>query len=311
MTVSTPSAVSYAPAVRTPEELLKIFSSANDLPTLPQVAVRLIKLLDDQASSAKDVARLIEQDPAIAVRVLKTVNSALYAPTLTREISDLQLAVSRMGFVTVANIALSTSVFEAFKPADRPVFNRNEFWRHSVCVGILASLLYEKLSATVRQRLSRDVVHLAGIVHDIGKILFERYANAEFHLALENARARNVDTGEQERSIVGMGHDEAGAWLSERWHLGLDIVSVVRWHHSPLCCPDEEFSELVMLIHVADWIAHKLQLGESGQDRPQLNPQVQQQLNITPQLLTAIRDDIKQQTAHSQVLYSLSQPLPQ
>jgi len=55
--------------------------------------------------------------------------------------------------------------------------------RHSVCVGIAASVLHDYCAYVIDQRITRDAVHLAGIVHDIGKILFERYANQEFHLA--------------------------------------------------------------------------------------------------------------------------------
>jgi putative nucleotidyltransferase with HDIG domain len=306
MTDSSSSALITDAPGRSPDELLKIFSAADDLPTLPQVAMQLLKLLDDADSNAGDVARLIQDDLAISVKVLKMVNSSLYASTATREISDLQFAVSRMGFVTVANIALSTSVFEAFKTADQPIFNRNEFWRHSVCVGILASLLHERLSPQVKTRFSRDTVHLAGIVHDIGKILFERYANAEFHQALIRAKAKNMDALIEERQQVGMGHDEAGAWLAQRWRLGKEVVSVVRYHHQPLCCPDEDHRELVMLIHIADWIAHKLKLGQSGQDFPELDRQVQKKLNVTPELIQSMREEIKIQTAQSQVLFSLN-----
>lgn len=292
---------------RSASELLQIFSGAQDLPTLPQVAIRLLKLLNQGDSSAGDVARLIGQDPAISIKVLKMVNSALYASTSSvKEISDLKLAISRMGFVTVTNIALSTSVFGAFQQSEKPLFNRNEFWRHSVCVGVLATLLHDHLTPKLEKPLSRDIVHLAGIIHDIGKILFERYAHNEFHQAILNSQNPETDSNALERQWVGMSHDEAGAWLAQRWKLGKDIIAVTRYHHQPLCCPDEEHLDLVMLIHVADWMAHKLQLGESGQAEPELNREVQQRLNITPELINSMRDVIKKETAHSQVLLALN-----
>ncbi len=156
---------------RDPRELLAIFAQAEDLPTLPEVAVRLQEMVNDPDSSANDVARLIEEDPAITTKVLKMVNSVFYAPLHGEEITQLQPAISRLGFVTVANIALSTSVFHAFRKADNQAFDRREFWRHSVCVGIIASVLSDFTKNEVSQPITRDRVHLAGIVHDMGKIL--------------------------------------------------------------------------------------------------------------------------------------------
>ena len=71
-----------------------------------------------------------------------------------------------------------------------------------------------KIDTANKTRLNRDVVHLAGIVHDMGKILFERYANAEFHQALTQAQEKNIDAIPEERTYVGISHDEAGAWLA-------------------------------------------------------------------------------------------------
>ena len=99
---------------RDPHELLDIFKSAEDLPTLPEVALRLQEVVDDPHSSAKDVAKIIEDDPAIATKVLKMVNSVFYAPVHGEEITQLTPAIARLGFITVTNIALSTSVFQAF-----------------------------------------------------------------------------------------------------------------------------------------------------------------------------------------------------
>ena len=99
---------------RDPYELMQIFEGAEDLPTLPEVAVRLQQVVDDPKSDARDVAKIIADDPAIATKVLKVVNSVFYSPRRGAEITDLQPAVARLGFLTVTNIALSTSVFQAF-----------------------------------------------------------------------------------------------------------------------------------------------------------------------------------------------------
>ncbi len=292
--------------IRTADELLEVFERANDLPTLPEVAVKLISMLNDSKSSATDAAKLIADDPAISVKVLKMVNSSLYAPANSREITSLPLAISRLGFVAVANIALSTSVFKAFNPSTKPAFDRKQFWHHSVSVGLLASLMHNHMSDLSKKRFPKDVVHLAGIVHDMGKILFERYANVEFHLAIHKSNSMNQSLLIQEKRVMGMGHDEAGGWLSEKWNLGREITNVIRWHHDPLGCPDEEDKELVMLVHMADYIAHKLRLGESGNEICNYDPVIRDILNISPNLIDELREEIKESIKQSLLLLSLT-----
>jgi HD-like signal output (HDOD) protein len=292
---------------RDPRELLDIFSKADDLPTLPEVAVRLQEMVNDPDSSAKDVARLIEEDPAITTKVLKMVNSVFYAPLHGEEITQLQPAISRLGFVTVANIALSTSVFQAFRKSDNQTFDRREFWRHSVCVGIIASVLHDFTSNEISQPITRDRVHLAGIVHDMGKILFERYANEEFHLAISNAKEQEIPAVKEEARFLGMGHDEAGDWLGQRWNLHEEILAVVRWHHDPMACPSDDYRDLVKLIHMADYICHNQGLGDSGNPSPSYDSRVRESLNMTPDRIAQIMDVVVEETAKSEVLLSLAE----
>jgi len=202
---------------RDPHELMQIFESAEDLPTLPEVAVRLQQVVDDPHSGAREVARIIQDDPAIATRVLRVVNSVFYKPGSGSLITELHRAVARLGFLTVTNIALSTSIFRAFGRVQQPAFDRREFWRHSVSVGIVTSVLNEECGQCAGTQVTRDAAHLAGIVHDMGKILFERYANPEFHQAIHNAREGDLPVVKEEQRWLGMGHDVAGAWLASEW----------------------------------------------------------------------------------------------
>jgi HD-like signal output (HDOD) protein len=292
---------------RDPRELLAIFGAADDLPTLPEVAIHLQKLINDPHSSARDVARIIEQDPAIVTKVLKVVNSAFYAPTSRTPITHLQPAIARLGFLAVANIALSTSVFGAFSRIARPAFDRREFWKHSVCVGIVASLLNEYCADALRENIRRDSVHLAGTVHDLGKILFERYANAEFHEAIATAQREDLPILKEETRLLGMGHDEAGAWLARHWSLAPEIEAVMRWHHDPLACPEPQYHGLIKLVHLADYLCHHQGLGKSGNPHPTCESRIREELQLSPEKLDRIMDDGQREAAASSVLLSLAE----
>lgn len=292
---------------RDPRELLHIFDSAEDLPTLPEVAVRLQKAANDPKSDARQIARIIEDDPAIASKVLKVVNSVFYAPTAKVKITELQPAIARLGLMAVSNIALSTSVFGAFGSVANPAFNRREFWRHCVGVGIVASVLYDNCADVITQRIRRDTVHLAGIVHDLGKILFEKYAHEEFHQAIESARTADIPVVKEECRFIGMGHDEAGAWLGAKWNLGEDMRSVMRWHHDPLSNPDEQFCWLVKIVHLADYICHNQQLGESGNPSPSYDNRIREELNLTPDRITELMDQVQNEAEQSEILLSITE----
>jgi len=292
---------------RDPHELLQIFESAEDLPTLPEVAVRLQRAVDDHDTGAKDVAAIIEDDPAIATRVLKMVNSVFYAPARGKEITELQPAIARLGFVTVTNIALSTSIFRAFSRNQKPAFDRREFWRHCITVGITTKVLHDYCPIKIEQRITPDVAHLSGIVHDMGKILFERYANPEFHLALDSAKAADIPALKEEARFIGMGHDQAGAWLAQKWNLGPDIQAVIRWHHDPLSCDDENLHTLVKLVHLADYICNYQNLGDSGNPSPTFDQRVQQELDFTPDRIGDIMEIVEAEAQKSEILLSLAE----
>jgi len=290
---------------RDPQELLLIFETAQDLPTLPEVALRLQEVVDDPHSGAKDVARIIEDDPAIAAKVLRAINSVFYAPAHGVEIKQLPPAIARLGFMAVTNIALSTSVFQAFGRVQQPIFDRREFWRHSVNVGVMTAVLYDACANRMEQRITRDAAHLAGIMHDMGKILFERYAHNEFHAAIRSAKEREIDILKEERRLVGLGHDEAGAWLARKWKIDEQIRSVVRWHHEPYSCPPEH-QALTKLIHIADFICHEHKLGVSGNPCPQLDSQVPEELELTVEKIDELIGIAQVEAANSEILLSLS-----
>ena len=293
-------------SVADPYRLLRVFEEAQDLPTLPEVAVRLQQVVDDPHSSAKDVAKVIQDDPAITTRILRVVNSVFYAPRRGVEITELQPAIARLGLLAVTNIALGTSVFQAFARVQQPVFDRREFWKHSVCVGIVASVLHDFCADKIDQPITRDAVHLAGIVHDIGKILFERYANDEFHKAIQSARQADLPSRKEEKRLLGLGHDEAGAWLGQKWNLDAPIRAVIRFHHEPLECPEEELRGLVKLVHMADYVSHNQALGRSGNHSPTYDNRVREELGLTADRIAEVMSVVEVEATNSEILLSLA-----
>ncbi len=290
-----------------PSKLIKIFESAEDLPTLPEVALKLQQVVDDPYSDARDVAQIIEDDPAISTKVLRMVNSVFYRPSHGEEITQLSPAIARLGFITITNIALSTSVFQAFSKSQLPVFDRREFWKHSITVGIITATLYDFCANHINQRITRDKAHLAGIVHDMGKIMFEKYANKQFHQAVKSGRELELPLEKEEGRFIGMNHNEAGAWLADKWRLGDELKSVIEYHHNPLCCPDEKHLPLVKLVHLANYICHNQNIGDSGNYAPIYESSVREEFDLTPDKIAEIMDIVEIEASNSEILLSLAE----
>ena len=96
------------------EKVLRRLEDIKDLPTIPLVIQKIEEVIQDPNASAKMVADVIADDPAIMARILKVVNSVFYRGSDGREITSLPLAIARLGFRTIRNLALTTSIFSTF-----------------------------------------------------------------------------------------------------------------------------------------------------------------------------------------------------
>jgi len=222
-----------SPAAQTAdsERFWKRLARIDQLPTLPLIVQRLRDAVENPASDARTIADLIENDPAIMARMMKVVNSAFYRGF--GEITSLQDAVVRLGMHTVFNIAVSTSVFSTFPPREGVEFNRFAFWKHSIQVAVGTEVLSSHLGVQDRKNLRRDVLHLTGLLHDMGKIIFEQYFHDEFTEALLLSRQQNMPLHRAERQVIGADHGAVGAWLGEHWQLPAEVWHAIRWHHAP------------------------------------------------------------------------------
>jgi putative nucleotidyltransferase with HDIG domain len=284
----------------TKEDIFKKLSAVKNLPTLPVVMEKLQKAMRDPHSDVARISRIIQDDPSMMARILKVVNSALYGAR--DPITSLQLAIARMGLNAINNIAMSTSVFATFSKAKQSDFNREEFWRHCISTGIAVNVLYNRCRANLGRTIEKDLLHLAGLLHDIGKIIFETYFHAEFMQSIQLCREQHVPLFQIELETIGADHAQVGAWLGERWNLAPAIIETVRWHHEPDNA-DEELRDLAMLTHAANYICNLVKVGDSGDAvAPAFFRGVWKRLGINVDDMSAIMDQVKEESKQSEVL---------
>lgn len=241
----------------TSEEVWNKLRDAQGIPTLPKVANKVVRMALNPNVGLRQVAQVVESDPALAFKILKVVNSAFYG--LSRKVGSISLAVNILGVREVILLTLEVSVFSAFPPVPgKPSFDREAFWRHSIGCGAIARALEERFG-----KGRHDELFAGGLLHDIGKILLDQYFHFEFLEALDISWRERIPMEEAELHVFGTTHEEVGGWLAERWQLPEGLVACIRYHHRPFEAPSD-YREEVGFVHVADILAKARGVGLGG-----------------------------------------------
>jgi len=284
------------------QEMLKRLAAIKHLPTLPVVIDRLTAALRDPKSDGRRIARIIEDDPAIMARTMKVVNSAYYGGL--EPITSLHHAVARLGIGAIRNIVLSTSVFSAFGKGSGVGLDRKEFWRHSICSGIAAAIVRESARGRLNRNHTKDVLRLAGLIHDIGKIFYDEFFHEEFAEALRLAASGQMPLCLAEKVVLGMDHAEVGMWLVTKWNLGSDLAQALCWHHNPDRV-EEACWELAAFVNVGNYICNIEKIGVSGDPVPTFLPDIWKRIGLELSDISGIAEKIHAESANSEIMMAL------
>ncbi len=238
-------------------DLKKFIRRIDSLPTLPSVVARVNEIVESPTASAADINNAIRRDVALSARMLKLVNSSFYG--FPRRISSITHAVVILGLNTVRNVVLSAFVLDAFSGKGLP-FGHREFWIHSLGVGAAANALARK------QGLAEvEDAFVAGLLHDVGKIVLHQYARVDFHDALRMVAERDCLLYDAECEVMATSHAEVGSLLLDTWHLPSHLVEAVAVHHTPDVATQSP--GLAAVVHIADILTRALLVGNGGDAR--------------------------------------------
>lgn len=233
----------------------RITESIIGLPTLPTVVSKMIQLVDNPKTSAISLSRLISTDQALTARILKLANSAYYG--FSGEISTVNMAIVVLGFNTVKDMGLSLSVFDVFKKMGQSKnFDISKFWEHSIACGVASRMFTDEYC----RKYSAEAF-VAGLLHDIGKVVLNQYFNNEFNEVMD-LTAQGILLDDAEMKVLGTTHARIGAWLAEKWNLPKIISESLLYHHQPWQAKKDQL--MVGLISLADYICHISGMGNSG-----------------------------------------------
>ncbi|MCP4725875.1 MAG: HDOD domain-containing protein [bacterium] len=209
------------------DTILSLLKKHGDLPFLPDNVQKIEKKLNDPKSNISDIARIIEIDPTLAGKVLTLANSAYYSRGV-KSVTTLQSALSKLGLKEVVKLVYSIELTRLF--VDNKVLDSSKFWKHSLAVANVSQIL--GIKADINQD-TRDLAYLAGLMHDIGVMVFCYLIPEEYSDFLKEVSKNKQTLQSAEIIEFGIDHAELGAqFINKWWDLDERIVSSVFYHHS-------------------------------------------------------------------------------
>jgi putative nucleotidyltransferase with HDIG domain len=224
------------------DRLALLVGAVGMLPSAPTAFQNILTCLQDPSASLGDAARIIGQDVAMTANIMKLVNSAFFGSR--RPIITAERAVAYLGMDTIGALVLGHGVFKQSAPSGIAGFSLEQLWQHSLQTGSAARAIAfaENFSA-----VKADEAFLAGVLHDVGKVVFATRAAASIHDPVGSA-----DIASQMQAH----HAEVGAYLLGLWGFPNSIVEAVAFHHAPSRVAEKSLS-LTGIVHIADRLVHQ------------------------------------------------------
>ena len=239
-----------------------ILRQMESVPTLPEVATRLLNLTASRGSEMQEIIGFLRADQSLTARILSLANRA--DAGIRKEARTVGKAVVLLGLDAVRSAVLSIKVFEMFgkEGSTSTSMDRREFWKHSLAVACASQMLARSL----RLKTDPEELFICGLLHDVGKVALEQCLPKSYARVVESCTNQYGDIAEYERRILGVDHTVAGRRLAQQWHLPEMVEHAIWLHHQPIDGIPEMLPErrAIAVVHLADTIAREQRFGYSG-----------------------------------------------
>ncbi|MBI5896419.1 MAG: HDOD domain-containing protein [Desulfobacterales bacterium] len=264
----------------------QIHFSEVQLPESPAIISEFNQIVDDPMSSANDIAAVVSRSPSLAALLLKIANSAAYG--FPSKIDTLSHAVAILGTREVGVLAMVISSVQFFGDIPKELIDMSTFLRHSLACGLLSRILAAQAKIQHTERL-----FLAGLLHDIGRLVWYRYFPEQAKLVLNMAKSTGLSVYEIEKECMGISHTQIAGYLLRKWKFPDTLVNGIIFHHRPMRSPEPLEPSIV---HMADIGINALGLGHSGGHIiPHFDPRGWHQLGVAPGAMKTALDQTVQQ----------------
>ncbi len=272
-----------------PRELI---TGAIDLPSLPEVVMRAIELVNDPEASSIDIGRVLSEDSALTARLLKIVNSPFYG--FPSRIDTVSRAITVIGTLDLLDLILATSVVKMFSGVPNDLVSMDGFWKHSLYGGVVARLL-----AARSKQPNVEHFFVAGLLHDLGSLVIYNKLPELAREALLRVRYNGIVLQQAEQELLGFDHATVGAELMRMWKLPNSLVDAIEFHHSP--SRSQNYPLITAIVHVADVVASAIRSGTGASEAaPPLDPAAWDMIGLPPLAIEALLLEADQQFGDAQ-----------
>lgn len=245
------SPLQYKTRISSGKDWNEIVSVVRDLPPLPHVASRALALVEDPNVNANQLTSILQKDPALAARVLKIANSAMFA--VQRKITTLSQAIIIIGFKTLKGVILAATLRQINRKSGEL---ERLTWENSMSSAIIAHTICHHL-----RKPYADELFLCSLLHDLGKLVIAAQIPKEYDRIVQQTK-QGKRFVEIEQEILGFSHPLIGALVAKKWNFSDAICQVLLHHHDPLSFPiTEDIYLRTAIVQLSNSIAHVLGYG--------------------------------------------------
>lgn len=252
-----------------PKVLRHKVESINTLPTVPSVLKRLSTVIEKPRITIVEISAFISNDPALTTKVLKMVNSAIYG--FPGRIASVSHATMLLGLNVIKGLLLGVSVFELMQKT------MSGLYEHSLACAIASRVIAQKKNLKEPEEVS-----VAGLLHDIGKVILTLEFAQEYESAMKEAQDKKIAIYDAEKNQFNATHADVGGWLAEKWRFPTNLIEVIQFHHRPTMAKNASLETAI--VHMADLLVRARGFGFAGENFvPEVNPVAYELLQLSEQ----------------------------
>lgn len=275
------------------------------LQVIPVVALKLLRLTNDDDTKVAELSKLIETEPTLAAKILRNVNSAAFA--LTHKITSINRAVNILGFSAVRQLTLNQLIYnKIIKHKAKQEFDQLFFWQHCLFVASLSRSI-----AIALNHKDPDTIYSAGLMHDIGKIVLETHGKISYSNFITACKNDEQTIIKGEHDFFGLNHAEMGFVFCQQWEIPEKISAIVYCHHD---MPDDKsrfaiYKSDIAIISFANYIAWLQGIGSvSSNNLPELHPEVSKYLDAEKLDFERLLNQVDQEMQNTRIFYGTKFP---
>ncbi|MGD8484369.1 MAG: HDOD domain-containing protein [Thioalkalispiraceae bacterium] len=278
--------------MRSPHELI---NDNLELVALPELVLKLNQMVEDPRCSANDIANVIMQDVSLSAHLLQIANSPFYS--LPAKVDSVSMAITIIGTRQLKDMILATTIVNHFQAIPADLVPISQFWQHNIACATATRVIARLINNRNQERF-----FLAGLLHDIGKLVMYFAEPGLSRQVIEQAAASEESLNQLEQKIFGFTHSDIGAELLRQWQFPESLIEPVLKHHAP--DQASQYRAETAATHLANAVANTLRPIISLDDDLPIDPDVWSYLGLSESTLDTIINETSSNIGHAfDVLY--------